>query len=227
MFDAFAPEEWMRVYGRGIARRLPPMLDGDPRRVAMMYSLLFSLPGTPVLFYGEEIGMGENRELGGRMTVRSPMQWSDEANGGFSRANKRKLVAQPPNDGYAPEHVNVEAQMHDGNSLLATIREFAHRYRSSPEIGWGSFEILEHTEPSVLAHRLSADFGSFVALHNFASRPAMVQLAFGEVTEGARLSDLFADTVVPIDEQGRAEIELGAYGYRWFRIVDSADRRLT
>ena len=227
VFDAFAPEEWMRVYGRGIARRLPPMLDGDPRRVAMMYSLLFSLPGTPVLFYGEEIGMGENRERGGRMTVRTPMQWSDEVNGGFSRASKRKLVAQPPNDGYAPEHVNVEAQMHDTGSLLSTIRALAHRYRSSPEIGWGSLEILQHDVPAVLAHRLTADFGSFVALHNFAPRPATVQLSFGEVTEGARLSDLFDVTVVPIDERARAEIEIAAYGYRWFRIVDSADRRLT
>jgi len=102
-----------------------------------------------------------------------------------------------------------------------------HPSFSSPEIGWGSLEILEHDVPAVLAHRLTADFGSFVALHNFAPRPATVQLSFGEVTEGARLSDLFDVTVVPIDERARAEIEIAAYGYRWFRIVDSADRRLT
>ncbi|WP_022891816.1 alpha-amylase family protein [Agromyces subbeticus] len=227
VFDAFAPEEWMRVYGRGIARRLPPMVDGDPRRVRMVYSLMFSLPGTPVLFYGEEIGMGENRDLGGRMTVRSPMQWSNEANGGFSRASARRLVAKPPNDGYAPEHVNVEAQMHDPDSLLSTIRSFAHRYRSSPEIGWGAFEVLQHDEPSVLAHRMKADFGSFIALHNFAPRPATVHLSLGDVAEQARLSDLFDVSVVPIDDDGRADIEIGAYGYRWFRIVDSEDRRLT
>ena len=118
VFDAFAPEEWMRVYGRGIVRRLPPMLDGDPRRIRMVYSLLFSLPGTPVLFYGEEIGMGENPAQEGRQAVRTPMQWTDEPNGGFSRRAARKLVATPPSDGYAPEHVNVEAQMHDPDSLL-------------------------------------------------------------------------------------------------------------
>ena len=76
MFAAFGPEETMQVYGRGLRRRLPPMLDGDPRRIRMVYSLLFSLPGTPVLFYGEEIGMGENLDAEGRLAVRTPMQWT-------------------------------------------------------------------------------------------------------------------------------------------------------
>jgi len=227
VFDAFAPEESQRIYGRGITRRLPPMVGGDPRRIELAYSLLFSLPGTPVLFYGEEIGMGENPDLGGRLTVRSPMQWSTEANGGFSRAPARKLVAKPPTDGYAPEHVNVESQMHDPESLLAKIRLFAHRFRSSPEIGWGRLELLDAGEPAVLAHRLSADVGSFIAVHNFASTPVTVRLPLGDVTEGARLSDLLADTVVPIDDRGRADVEVAAYGYRWFRTVDSRDRRLT
>ena len=86
MFAAFGPEETMQVYGRGLRRRLPPMLDGDPRRVRMVYSLLFSLPGTPVLFYGEEIGMGEDLDAEGRLAVRTPMQWTSGRNGGFSPA---------------------------------------------------------------------------------------------------------------------------------------------
>lgn len=227
VFEALAPDESQRVYGRGIVRRLPPMVAGDPRRIALMYSLMFSLPGTPVLFYGEEIGMGENAEIEGRMAMRTPMQWSDEANGGFSRAPARKLVSKPPADGYAPQHVNVEAQLHDHGSLLAKIRAFATTYRNSPEIGWGRFELLEHGERSVLAHRLTADFGSFVAVHNFAPRPAHVPLKLGEVLDDARLSDLFSQEVVGIDERGRAEVEIDAYGYRWFRIVDPTDRRLT
>jgi trehalose synthase len=227
VFDAFAPEEWMRVYGRGIARRLPTMLDGDPRRIRMVYSLLFSLPGTPVLFYGEEIGMGENREEGGRMTVRTPMQWTDEVNGGFSRARPRKLTAMPPTDGYAPEHVNVEAQMHDPESLLGVIRSFAVRYRSSPEIGWGRFELLDTGQDAVLAHRITADVGRFVAVHNFAQTPTVVSLAFGEVAEGSVLSDLFAVDTLDLDESGRIDVHVGAYGYRWFRIVEPDDRRLT
>ena len=84
VFAAFGPEERMQVYGRGLRRRLPPMLDGDPRRIRMVYSLLFSLPGTPVLFYGEEIGMGEDLDAEGRLAVRTPMQWTSGRNGGFS-----------------------------------------------------------------------------------------------------------------------------------------------
>lgn len=227
VFDAFAPEEWMRVYGRGIARRLPPMLDGDPRRIRMVYSLLFSLPGTPALFYGEEIGMGENREEGGRLTVRTPMQWTDEANGGFSRAAPRKLIATPPSDGYAPAHVNVEAQMHDPESLLGTIRSFAARYRGSPEIGWGRFELLPSGQDAVLAHRITADVGRFVALHNFAPTPTVVSLELGRSPEGTVLSDLFAVDTYDLDDRGRVDVNLDAYGYGWFRVVEPDDRRLT
>src|SRR4051794_41846446 len=96
----------MQVYGRGLRRRLPPMLDGDPRRVRMVYSLLFSLPGTPVLFYGEEIGMGEDLDLEGRMAVRTPMQWTAGRQGGFSPAPPPR--PRPPRGarGLAPPVVN-------------------------------------------------------------------------------------------------------------------------
>ena len=227
VFDAFAPEDWMRVYGRGIARRLPPMLGGDPRRVKLVYSLLFSLPGTPVLFYGEELGMGENEELGGRLTVRSPMQWTNERNGGFSRAVPSRLVAQPPGDGYAPEHVNVEAQMHDEESMLLFIRRLTARYRASPEIGWGELAVLDHPHDSVLAHQVSADVGRLVALHNFAGAPVVVPLQLDVDGPGWELSDLFAVTRIPLDERGRAEVHLDGYGYRWLRVVEPGDRRLT
>ena len=88
VFAAFGPEPEMQLYGRGLRRRLPPMLDGDPRRVRMVYSLLFSLPGTPVLFYGEEIGMAENLAIEGRYSVRAPMQWSSEPAGGFTTGDQ-------------------------------------------------------------------------------------------------------------------------------------------
>jgi hypothetical protein len=139
----------------------------------------------------------------------------------------RRLTAQPPTDGYAPEHINVEAQMHDPDSLLAFIRELAVRYRSSPEIGWGTPEVLETGQDAVLAHRITADVGRFVAVHNFAPRPTVVPLELGQVAPDSVLSDLFANDAFPLDESGRIDVHLDAYGYRWFRIVEPDDRRLT
>src|SRR3712207_4473874 len=130
----------MRVSGRGLPRRLPPMLSGDPRRVRMVYSLMFSLPGTPVLFYGEEIGMGENLAVEGRMAVRTAMQWTDGENGGFSTAAPEELAVPVVDGGFGPTHVNVQAQRRDPDSLLGFITHLVLRYRECPELGWGSFE---------------------------------------------------------------------------------------
>jgi Glycosidases len=225
VFEAFAPHESQRVYGRGITRRLPTMLEGDPRRIRMVYSLLFALPGTPVLFYGEEIGMGENPDIEGRAAVRTPMQWNAERNGGFSSAPPRRLVARPPGDGWAPAHVNVVAQRDDEDSLLQHLRRLIARYRASAEIGWGAFELLEHDQPSVLAHSMRSDLGRFVALHNFAERPVTVSVVLDDEPEDAALVDLLGPESIPLPGP-RTAIELGAYGYRWFRVARPGDGRL-
>ncbi|MFP5282251.1 MAG: alpha-amylase family protein, partial [Actinomycetes bacterium] len=141
VFAAFGPEPEMQVYGRGLIRRLPPMLGGDPRRIRMVYSLLFCLPGTPVLFYGEEIGMGENLAAGSRLAVRTPMQWTAGENAGFSRAPAAELPGQIPDGAYGPAFVNVAAQLHDPDSLLAFVTRLARTYRHCPELGWGSFQV--------------------------------------------------------------------------------------
>jgi glycosidase len=118
VFAAFAPEPEMQAFGRGIRRRLPGMLGGDQRRLRLAYSLMFSLPGTPVLFYGEEIGMGENLNLKGRLAVRTPMQWKRGPNGSFSTADPAALIRQLSDADFGPERVNVADQGRDPGSLL-------------------------------------------------------------------------------------------------------------
>src|SRR3712207_5640404 len=154
VFAAFGPDPSMQLYGRGLRRRLPPMLDGDPRRIRLAYSLLFALPGTPTLFYGEEIGMGENLAVEGRSSVRTPMQWTAGENGGFSTAPARRLPAPVTEGGYGPEFVNVESQRHDPDSLLSFFRALIGVYRTTFEIGHGAFELLDAGVDAVLAHEM-------------------------------------------------------------------------
>jgi trehalose synthase len=226
VFAAFGPEPEMQVYGRGLTRRLPPMLDGDPRRLRMAYSLLFSLPGTPVLFYGEEIGMGENLAADGRLAVRTPMQWTAGKNGGFSTARPSRLPGPVVEGGFSPEHVNVEAQRRDPDSLLAFITLLVRRYRECPELGWGDFEVLDQPHPAVLAHRCTWDEASLVALHNLGPEPLTVPVELAGELDGALLTDLLCDGDTPLDAKGRAELPLEGYGFRWLRLVREGDRRL-
>jgi len=178
-----------------------------------------------VLFYGEEIGMGENAGDFSRSAVRTPMQWNDGKNGGFSTAAPSRLVATPPDDGYAPQHVNVVAQRDDEGSLLQHLRRLIAGYRASAEIGWGEFEVLEQDQKAVFAHSMRSDLGRFVALHNFAERPVTVTLDLADEPEGSRLVDLLGPGYVALDA-GRATIELDAYGYRWLRVGRPGDGRL-
>jgi trehalose synthase len=226
VFAAFGPDPDMQLYGRGLRRRLPPMLGGDADRIRMVYSLLFSLPGTPVLFYGEEIGMGENLAAEGRGAVRTPMQWSSGPNGGFSTAPAEALAAPVVEGEFSPEHVNVEAQRRDPDSLLAFMTLLVRRYRECPELGWGSFEVLEQPHRPVLASRRTWDGASMVALHNLGEEPVRVPVRLDDCEPGTRLADLLGDGTTDLDDEGAAEVELGRYGYRWLRVVRPGARRL-
>jgi glycosidase len=227
VFAAFGPEPEMQLYGRGLRRRLPPMLDGDPRRVKMVYSLLFSLPGTPVLFYGEEIGMGENLDIDGRLAVRTPMQWTDQRNGGFSRAAPSRLRRPLTEGAFGPEHVNVAAQRGDPDSLLAFIALLIKRYRESPELGWAQFRVLDQPHHHVLAHECVHDDRRVVAVHNLRAESCTVPLALDDCDSSHHLLDLLQDSGnVPIDDRGRLELTLDGYGYRWLRLMSRDSRRL-
>lgn len=220
VFDAFGPDPDMQLYGRGLRRRLPAMLGGDERRMKMAYSLAFSLPGTPVLFYGEEIGMSENLDIPGRLAVRSPMQWTGGANGGFSSAAKRRLTRPLPEGLYGPERVNAADQRRDHNSFWWFMRNLIYTYREQPEIGWSTVEILKQPNRAVLAHVCREESGwSMVALHNFGAESCIVAVELGVVAPGSVLVDLLdglAET--ELDTSGRVELDLGPYGYRWLRL---------
>jgi glycosidase len=226
VFDAFAPDERMRVYDRGIVRRLPTMLDGDPRRIRMAYSLLFSLPGTPVLFYGEELGMGENLDIPGRLSVRTPMQWTAGPNGGFSQADAKDLVAPVPDGGFSPAHVNASQQRHDHGSMLHFLRRLIRVYRNSPEIGWGQPSVIEQPHPGVLAHQVEGDEGRLVALHNFTAEATTVPLALDGIEPGTMVTSLLEPDEFTWPETGPLEVQLDGYGFRWLRVLRPGDQRL-
>jgi trehalose synthase len=226
VFAAFGPEEDMQLYGRGLRRRLPPMLGGDPRRLRLAYSLMFSLPGTPVLYYGEEIGMGENLDVPGRNAVRTPMQWTADANGGFSTAPRSRLAAEVVTGGFSPEFVNVADQLRDRESLLSFLRLLIRRYRECPELGWGTATVLDQPHPHVLAHRTDWDDAALVAVHNLSAEPCTVPLVVEGCDSGWVLVDLLQEGQTPLGDDGAAEIALGGYGYRWLHVSGPAGRRL-
>src|SRR5436190_20363861 len=144
VFKAFGPDKCMQLYDRGIRRRLAPMLDGDRRRLELAYSLMFTLPGTPVIRYGEEIGMGDDLSLPERDAIRTPMQWSAGENGGFSTAPRRALVRPPIDTGpFGYEQVNVFDQQRDANSLLSWMERAVRTLRECPEFGNGTPRVID------------------------------------------------------------------------------------
>jgi maltose alpha-D-glucosyltransferase/alpha-amylase len=215
VFAAFGPDKDLQLFGRGLRRRLPTMLGGDQQRIRMVYSLMFSLPGTPVLFYGEEIGMGENLAIPGRMSVRAPMQWSAGPHGGFSAAANKKDLSRPVTEGdFGPEKVNAFDQRRDPDSLLNWMERLIRRRRETPELGWGAFTALSPREPEVFAHRCDWDGSSVVAVHNLAGKKVKTRLP---LEEEATLIDLLGTQ----DLEPPFELELEPYGYRWYRLAAS------
>ena len=212
VFAAFAPEEHQRVYGRGIVRRLAPMLEDDPRRLRLAYSLLFSLPGAPMLFYGEEIGMGELDGDLGREAVRGPMQWDAGPEGGFTTA--RRSRRRSATGGYGPAHVNVHDQRRDPESLWSFISVLAARYRSTPEIAWGNLEVLDAGDPRVLVHEATFGEISFIALHNFSPEPLTATLR--ELPEG-RTATVLVEHAGSTPHGDHTRQHLAGYGFRWLR----------
>ncbi len=220
VFDALGPKPDMQLYGRGLRRRLPPMIEGDQRRIQLVYSLLFALPGTPVLFYGEEIGMGENLDIEGRLAVRVPMQWTAEPGAGFSTADPatfpRPLVEGP----FSAKHVNVRDQSRHPDSSLAFFQRLVKAYRACPELAWGPNQVLDPgpKAASMLVNRVDVDGISIVTVHNFGARKATAALALADLA-GCDLYDVLAGNgeTVRVEDDGTLDVSLPPYGFRWLR----------
>jgi trehalose synthase len=218
VFAALAPQEDMRIYGRGIRRRVPPMLAGDRRRLELVYSLLFALPGTPVLLYGEELGIGDDLTVEGRASVRVAMQWDDGAGCGFSTARPRVPVVEGGDFGC--RRVNAADQRHDPGSLLNWMERLIRRRKETPELGWGAFRVLPAGDPAVLAVRCDWRGSAVLTVHNFADRAAKADLDL-DGDQGAGLVELLADQAYPRPDAA-AGVPVDGYGYRWFRLPGRA-----
>jgi trehalose synthase len=219
VFAAFGPDEDMQLYGHGLRRRAATMLGGDGDRLRMAWSLMLSLPGTPVLFMGDEIGMGENLDIPDRYSVRVPMQWSDAPNGGFSTAAPEALVRPQPDGAFGPSQVNVAAQRRDPGSLLNWLERLIRRRKETPEIGLGTSTLIETAAPGVVAHRCQWRESTVVAIHNVSRKPASVVIELGVAgDELAAVDDLLEERELRPGRDGTLELELGAYGALWLRV---------
>jgi maltose alpha-D-glucosyltransferase / alpha-amylase len=220
----FAPKANMQLYGRGIRRRLAPMMQGDLRRIQLAFAVQFSLPGTPVVRYGEEIGMGEDLRLDGREAIRTPMQWDDGPNGGFSSAPADQLTRPVVSGALGARRVNVRAQQRDPNSLLRWFENLVHTLREAPEIGSGEVSVVDVPLPrSVLAHRFDHASGSMLCLHNFIDTPVTVDVGRIDGIDGSPY-DLLVDGPYPAPGRQLKGLELHGYGYRWIRLRRSDSR---
>jgi maltose alpha-D-glucosyltransferase / alpha-amylase len=218
VFAAFGPDASMQLYGRGIRRRLAPMLQGDRRRIELAYSLMFTLPGTPVLRYGDELGMGDDLSLPERECARTPMQWSIEPNAGFT-GNKKPVTPVISAGPYGFAHVNAAQQRRDPNSMLNWTERIVRMRKEVPEIGWGDFQILNTRDPAVLAIRYDWRNNSALFVHNLSATPREVSFAVGLTgVVGETLINLLSEDHSQAGRAGRHRFLLEAYGYRWYRV---------
>jgi maltose alpha-D-glucosyltransferase/alpha-amylase len=222
VFEALGPDKNMQLYDRGIRRRLAPMLHGDRRRLECAYSLMFTLPGTPVIRYGDELGMGDNLALTERNATRTPMQWSIETHGGFTRSSSPILpvIAEGP---YGFHKVNVADQRRDADSMLNWTERLIRMRKEVPELGWGDFEVLDIDHPGVLAVRHDWRGNHVVTVHNLLDERLELLLPLKD-----RLISLFDTQHSEPDKRGRHQVILEPYGYRWYRVGglgDILDRR--
>jgi maltose alpha-D-glucosyltransferase/alpha-amylase len=220
VFAAFAPDPEMQLYDRGIRRRLAPMLEGDRRRMELAYSLMFTLPGTPVIRYGDELGMGDDLKLPERNCARTPMQWSNEPRGGFTKSDKPHVpvISGGP---YGFEHINAAIQRRHPESLLNWTERIIRMRKEVPEVGWGDFTVIRCSDPAILVMRYDWRNNSVLFVHNLDAKPREISFSAGleeNAGHGALLVSLLSEDHSRAGKNGKHRLVIEAYGYRWYRV---------
>jgi maltose alpha-D-glucosyltransferase/alpha-amylase len=219
VFEAFGPDPEMQLYGRGIRRRLAPMLGGDRRRLELAYSLMFTLPGTPVIRYGDEIGMGDDLKLPERNCARTPMQWSNEPHGGFTK-NDRPWLPVISGGPYGFEQINAAIQRRHPDSLLNWTERIIRMRKEVPEVGWGEFAVISSPDPAVLILRYDWRNNSVLFVHNLDAKPREIRFAAGRSgrEQGTLLINLLSEDHSRAGTDGQHRLVIEGYGYRWYRV---------
>jgi maltose alpha-D-glucosyltransferase / alpha-amylase len=222
LFLTYAPAPSMRL-NSGIRRRLAPMLNNDRRKLALAHSILLSLPGSPVLYYGDEIGMGDNVALPDRYGLRTPMQWGGDRNAGFSRATAERLYLPVIDDSvYGYTTVNVEAQLREESSPLRTVRALIAVRKSHPVFARGSVAVLPLPNPRILAYLREDAAGEVLVLHNLAGSAQPVELDLARF-RGATPEEMVGDSTFPVIGESPYFLSMGAYDSYWLRLVPGGD----
>jgi maltose alpha-D-glucosyltransferase/alpha-amylase len=215
MYAEYARDIRMKL-NLGIRRRLAPLLEGGQDEIKLMTAILFSLPGSPILYYGDEIGMGDNIYLGDRDGVRTPMQWTGDRNGGFSRADFAQLYSPPLMDPvYGFQAINVEAQLRTPTSLLRWLRRFISLRREHPVFGLGSYEALTPSNPRIFAHLRCHAGDVALCVHNLSRAAQAVELDLSRYG-GQQPVEMFGGARFPAIGELPYLLTLAPRGFFWF-----------
>jgi maltose alpha-D-glucosyltransferase/alpha-amylase len=216
VYKKFGPEKNMQLYDRGIRRRLAPMMHNDRKYQELAYSILFALPSTPVLRYGDEIGMGDDLRLKERLSVRTPMQWNENKNAGFTNNDKatRPVISTGP---YGYKAINVADEQNDPQSLLNWTIKMVKLRKDCPEIGYGAWEILNTDSDNILAIRYIWNTRELVIVHNFGNEEAEAKFS-SKQSRYKNVRDIITGQTIELTNDGSYTVKLNGYGYSWLRI---------
>lgn len=221
MWNTYAPEPRMRL-NLGIRRRLAPLLGGDHRKIELLDSILFTLPGSPIIYYGDEIGMGDDIWLHDRNGVRTPMQWSDQPNAGFSDAPSSKLYSQPISEGpYSYHQVNVEQQVADPTSLWSIVHRMIVARKKYALLAIGDIQFITHDRAQILAFWRSFESQRMLIIHNLSGVASQFSFDLDSLST-CSFRDAFSGEEIEIRPGDLFQTELGPYQYRWLECQAAA-----